>query len=64
MGGIKLEYTLLVPFMLAATISFIVFIMCVILMIDIKVKALVKELSNVTKLLEAQLAVLNEKKDS
>ncbi|MEW5822662.1 MAG: hypothetical protein AB1782_20885 [Cyanobacteriota bacterium] len=39
---------ILVPFMIVALIAFVVFIMCVILMIDIKLKAIVTELKKVT----------------
>ena len=51
---------ILVPFMIVALIAFVVFIMCVTLMIDIKVKALVFEVKKITAYIEDKMV---EKKE-
>lgn len=45
---------ILVPFMIIALTAFVVFIMCVTLMIDIKIKALVKEVKRIVEIMETK----------
>lgn len=47
-----MESTILVPFMIIALIAFVVFIMCVTLMIDIKLKAIAKNVADMRQCIE------------
>jgi hypothetical protein len=47
-GDVDLEFNILIPFIIAATIPFMAITMCVVLMIDVKVKKMNENIAKIT----------------